>query len=905
MYNNEINYKSVLEEYKLSAEHEFEAMNYSNALDYYSKILNLQKQTLSKDSKEIGETYLCMAKVCKHISDYFRAIYYLLNSLNILEKDAAADKEKIAQGYYEVSAMYYDIGMHSKAEECSRKTIDMYVDLEYDYHKNIVALYNILGMIFLARKDYKNAIDYCLLSLNNEKIQPLDEAAVYHNLGLIYDAQGDYGKAYKFYEKAMHIYEEYLAFEDINNAMINMLLFICADNLERTTEAERFRAAAMHYLVNLSPADQLKRDYVAIDYQSYRHKYMHYQNEYMLQSAVMHAESRIMMKQVEQGYFLSLNIPDKHIRSTYLDLYDRCFDLCFSFFVTCPRDFSRVDMYSLYLKTRKLSAEVNFVQSYFMHHTIDNKDKMLLEKLRNLYTEWSRLWVSAETTQGISEIEEEIHSTEVLLSEYLYQQKSVKNIIRSVDAVAVADALPRKHAVIEYIKYYFTKSDDDKFFDGDSGYYYFAFFVVDGYLQCERIGACDTIDSLIQSLNSEAGQRDGNMDFIEYISGQLFDVLLKPVAARFEDIEHLYVAPDAELYYLPFELLHRAKQIARPTISYISTGRDLIGGHAKDKAEYRNAVLLCDPAFYLNSHAVKSGRERGMGEVSVFEKELDELYYAERYSRGVRQVLEPRNFHRLPFTKIEAEFIAEELGKCSISSSLLDGEKVTKQEVQKLKSPSILHIATHGFALEHDRQESEIDIRQSRRGIRQNIEEPLLRCGLLLSGACNWLENEEIEEKYGDGILNGNDVMSLDLGDTELVVLSACRTGIGEANKGEGIQGLRKAFMLAGASSLVSTLWEVNDISGAILMSAFYRNLLECNMSKINALVAAKNYIRELTSEKLIKEGWREVADRLSETGNIKAASALKYYMFHVPANIRLFEHPYYWAGHILQGDID
>jgi CHAT domain-containing protein len=133
--------------------------------------------------------------------------------------------------------------------------------------------------------------------------------------------------------------------------------------------------------------------------------------------------------------------------------------------------------------------------------------------------------------------------------------------------------------------------------------------------------------------------------------------------------------------------------------------------------------------------------------------------------------------------------------------------------------PRVIHLATHGFFLPD---------RPSAPGerFRGGLESALLRSGLVLAGANTWLAGYTTLPRAGDGLLTAEEVTGLDLLGTELVVLSACETGLGDVSAGEGVFGLRRSFQLAGAATVVMSLWKVPDDPTRELMEAFYRHLL-------------------------------------------------------------------------------
>ena len=127
--------------------------------------------------------------------------------------------------------------------------------------------------------------------------------------------------------------------------------------------------------------------------------------------------------------------------------------------------------------------------------------------------------------------------------------------------------------------------------------------------------------------------------------------------------------------------------------------------------------------------------------------------------------------------------------------------------LKAVNAPRVLHIATHGFFLADE---------DSGDGA---LENPLLRSGLALAGANKLASGTE------DGVLTALEASSLDLWGTRLVVLSACETGVGKVSNGEGVYGLRRALVIAGAESLVMTLWQVDDLATRDLMTGYYQKL--------------------------------------------------------------------------------
>jgi CHAT domain-containing protein len=232
-------------------------------------------------------------------------------------------------------------------------------------------------------------------------------------------------------------------------------------------------------------------------------------------------------------------------------------------------------------------------------------------------------------------------------------------------------------------------------------------------------------------------------------------------------------------------------------------------------------------------------------------------------AESARSAVKELYFRFLPDAAQEGEALRSLLP----GATLLTKRQATKAALSQMRSPRLLHIATHGFFLEDqnltsagergakalpDDPERALQ-RLERRGV--GIESPLLRSGLALAGA-----NEHKEED--NGILTALEVTGLNLWGTKLVALSACDTGVGEVKNGDGVHGLRRALVLAGAETQVMSLWGVPDEATRELMVSYYR-MLQRGQGRGEAL-------RRAQLEILKKVKWR---------------------------------HPYFWASFIQSGE--
>jgi CHAT domain-containing protein len=164
----------------------------------------------------------------------------------------------------------------------------------------------------------------------------------------------------------------------------------------------------------------------------------------------------------------------------------------------------------------------------------------------------------------------------------------------------------------------------------------------------------------------------------------------------------------------------------------------------------------------------------------------------------------------------------------------------TEEKIKELNSPKIFHVATHGFYKPTEQLRPEDEMEGNELALTQN---PLLRNGLLLKGAGDLLDKTDYNYNMENGILTAYEAMNLNLDRTDLVVLSACETGLGELQAGEGVFGLQRAFLVAGAKVLIMSMFKVDDEATQKLMLKFYQKWLTTNNMR-QSFIEAKKEIR-------------------------------------------------------------
>jgi tetratricopeptide (TPR) repeat protein len=320
----------------------------------------------------------------------------------------------------------------------------------------------------------------------------------------------------------------------------------------------------------------------------------------------------------------------------------------------------------------------------------------------------------------------------------------------------------------------------------------------DGPARAVDLGDAPTIDAAVQSLRTALAHHRAN---VRERARALDALVMQPVRKLLGDARQVYLSPDADLNLVPFEALldeDGRYLVERYSFTYLNSGRELL--HTPRAPTGQPPLVIADPA-YADSSAPVAATTDG------------------RRSRD----MDSRTFPPLSGTAREAAV----LRRLFPTATVLTGKAATETALKRAQGPFILHIGTHGFFLPDQEigPPPERMFAPGQQGVRSlamssPMETPLVRSGLALAGANRLRSGSE------DGLLTALELSSMNLDGTQLVVLSACDTGVGAAEIGEGVFGLRRALVLAGAETQVVSLWKVDDETTAELMAAYYGRLL-------------------------------------------------------------------------------
>jgi CHAT domain-containing protein len=381
-----------------------------------------------------------------------------------------------------------------------------------------------------------------------------------------------------------------------------------------------------------------------------------------------------------------------------------------------------------------------------------------------------------------------------------------------------------------------------------------------------------------------------------YSNSRLSRVIWEELSTTLDGAKTIYFAPTGELYNIAIESLPDYEDSTRLisdryNLYRLSSTREL--AKDKKKAYIKNCSIYGGLRYDATIDTTLRGAD-GQRSFTYFPWNSDSI----SVSRG-------NNAEFLPGTLAEAMSIYDFMRRASIKTKMFTDSLGTEFSFKQMSGSdvNVIQIGTHGFYYEG---------KQEAKSERESIvgeDKSMTRSGLLLAGANMTLENGMPNTStYNDGILTASEIAQLDLKNVDMVVLSACESGLGEL-KGDGVFGLQRGFKKAGVNSIIMSLWKVDDRATQMLMTQFYENWLIKKMSKQKALKAAQEYVRNYEVDKIewAIEQRKQRGEFRGSGGTFRSKSTTgKSKKTHDTGQMfKPYQDPKYWAAFILLDGLD
>jgi CHAT domain-containing protein/Tfp pilus assembly protein PilF len=665
---------------------------------------------------------------------------------------------------------------------------------------------NELGVVYTEQGDYQQAEQLLLRSQTlDEKLygpDAIQQVVNLHNLGRIAREKKDYAKAEEYYRKAISIVEKAYGPE-------NPRLAIILNNIANIYRARgEYDKSLESHLRVLRISETTRGPYHPLTLLSLGNIAKAYAAKGSIAEAIKF-QSRVDAV-IERNIEMNLVIGSERQKLSYLtsiaERTDRTISLNRDL---APNDATASALAVLALLQRKGRVLDAMSESFLsLRQRATPEEQALLKEYNDVTSQLARLVLNGPQSISFEDHQKMIgelgEQKERLEGEVSRRSAQFRAGLQPVTLAAIQAAIPASAALIEFAVY---RPFDPKAESNSEAYKeprYIAYVIRHtGEVLWRDLGDAKMIDEAIGALRQALRnplRRDAR-DRARAVDERV----MRPVRTLIGDAKQLLISPDGELNLVPIEALVDEQGrylIQNYSFTYLTSGRDLLRLQVTRKAQ-NASLVIADPLF--GEPALPQLAMAGNADASS----------ADKKSKSVTNATDLSNFYFAPLSSTAQE--ARAIKSLFPEINTLMGPQATESSLKLNQSPLILHIATHGFFLTDEPASSVKNTRAINASAR--IENPLLRSGLALAGA-------NLHRSTGDdGIMTAMEASGLNLWGTKLVTLSACDTGLGEVKNGEGVYGLRRAIVLAGAETLVMSLWPVSDYVTREMMTAYYTGL--------------------------------------------------------------------------------
>ncbi|MBL7806639.1 MAG: CHAT domain-containing protein, partial [Saprospiraceae bacterium] len=796
---------------------------YEKSEQFYLESKTVLENSLGKEHPDYALLLYSLAALLDDKGDYKIAEELYIKAKNILISTVGTNNQEFMRTLNGLGILYYNKGEYTKAEKIylqSKNIAEKVLGSENpDYSRILNDLGNIYSEIGEFSKAESSYLESQKMGRNALGEEHPDYISSLINLANLYRRVGNYEKSKNIMEKHILIQEKVLGVEHPEYALSLFNLGSLYVDLQIYDKAEKLYTKA--YAIRKKILGQNHPDYVASSNNLAR---LYKITGQLSQSQLLFTESSNRIKNIILKS--SRYLPNQELES-YLTFFGRKIDNFYSFNHTIVTDPYLIASYnfSLFYKGFVLETAAHLEQAI----------QSAPDSIRDIHSRWkgyNRL-LAAELALPIAERKHFAYldsMSNVLEKTLLRASSDFAEAQRQIEWQDVQKALQPGEAAIEFIHYrYFDKQEADSTM-------YSALVTIPDSKAPLFIPLCEArqLDALIYIANGTRANYLQNLYASMQADGQpsLNQLIWSPIEKVLGEngIKTVYYSPSGMLHRLNLGSMAEGKSGARLADRYklvpMGSTRNLVMDRSgSEHITLEDAVIFGGVRYEMDSIAISNANLKWSAFAQDTTGGLFSFALQPETPRG-------ENWNYLPGTEKEARYLDGLLRRRNIHTTLRLGYEATEESFKQIgqngPSPSLLHIGTHGFFFP-DPQDT------SRRRASLTGNEPafkisefsMIRSGLKLAGSrYAWENGHPLPGGHEDGILTAYEVSQMNLSNTQLVVLSACETGLGDIRGNEGVYGLQRAFRIAGAKNVLMSLWKVPDDATEKLMTRFYTHWL-------------------------------------------------------------------------------
>ncbi len=806
---------------------------YEKAEPLYLKAKEIREKVLGKSHPDYAYSLNHLANLYKRIGDLEKAEMMYLQAKEIFAGSKGMNHPDYAWCISNLSNLYQQMGNFKRAEILIREANQIREKTLGENHPDYISGLESLGTIYLDQGIFDTAEVLFLKAIEiRVKVygtENLDFTVYNNNLGLLYQQVGKFKKAETIYLESKIILEKILEKEHPSNGEALAYLANLYVEMGDYVKAELYYLQAKEIFLKSfgkNHMDYLNATFGLTDLFLKTGKFNEakkYAQEFGLLQREMFIKTSNYLS--EQELNLYINEFNQKLNLNYLIAEN---DPEFGGFCYDNILFYKGYMLQSINEIKRLTkVDSNLKESFLQYKSFQ----------RRLGIEYSK---PIKEQKDVDELEERCNSLEKLMAKSARKYRELKKQLKWQE---IQEKLQDNEVAIEFFQYYRKDTVETT--------NYAAMLLRSGLKQPKFIPIFEekSLDSLLHSkserkadyVNSLYTLTDRGAVALETPKKSLYEILWKPLGKELAGVKTIYFSPSGLLHRINLDAIpiSETETLAdKYQLIELNSTRQLVVPtqikNGNNDAILYGGIQFEQDSIIPNNEPLVASRSRG------------ELSF-----HSTDSTLRGGTWNYLSGTEREVNSIEKIMQDARVKTTLKKGYSASEGSFKNIgannnPSPRILHIATHGyfFADPKESHQSSVISRQEEIVFKMS-DHPMLRSGLIMAGGNAAWQGKQTLEGREDGILTAYEISQMNLLNTELVVLSACETGLGDIQGNEGVYGLQRAFKIAGAKYLIMSLWQVPDKQTSLLMTTFYKKWLTDKMTIPDAFHSAQKELRD------------------------------------------------------------